>query len=129
MTFHTFLQIVLDRWSQLCPMMRSKKSSVTQSYWKKITKQGYNYLDGSIQEMSGFFETRVENLQTLAPSPAVRSLTWKKKNSMKRKAVFFVDSDEDSSDDKKPPNKKKFCQYHGKCSHSTDECTALKALI
>ena len=27
------------------------------------------------------------------------------------------------------PNKKKFCQYHGKCSHSTDECTTLEALI
>ena len=29
-TFHTFLQIVLDRWSQLYLMTRSKKSSTTQ---------------------------------------------------------------------------------------------------
>ena len=29
---------------------------------KKMTKQGYNYLDRSIQKMSGFFATRVENL-------------------------------------------------------------------
>ena len=33
------------------------------SLWRqKMTKQGYNYLDRSIQETSGFFETRVENL-------------------------------------------------------------------
>ena len=34
----------------------------------------------------------------------------------------------DSLDDKKLSNKKKFCQYHGKCSHSTDKCTTLKVL-
>ena len=65
--------------------------------------------------MSGLFETRVENLETPAPSPAVRSLSReKKKKSKKRKAVSFEDSDEDSSDDKKLPSKKKFYQYHGK---------------
>ena len=56
--------------------------------------------------MSGFFETRVENLETPAPPPAVRILTKKriKKNSKKRKAVSFEDSDEDCSDDEKPPS-------------------------
>ena len=81
---------------------------------KKMTEQDYNYLDKSIQEMSGFFETRVENLETQAPLPAVRSLPRKKKrkNSKKRKAVSYEDSDKDTSDDKKPTSKKKFCQYH-----------------
>ena len=41
---------------------------------------GYNYLDRSIQEMAGFFETRVENLETSAPPLAVRSLLGKKEN-------------------------------------------------
>ena len=41
----------------------------------------------------------------------------------------FEDSDEDSLDDKKLLSRKKLCQYHGKCSQSTDECTTLKALI
>ena len=41
----------------------------------------------------------------------------------------FQDSKEDSSDDKKPPSKKKFCQYYGKFSHSTDECTKFKTLV
>ena len=96
-----------------------------------MTEQGYNYLDRSIQEMSGFFKTRVEKLETPAPPLVIRSLTRKKKkkSSKKQKAASFEDSAEDSSDDKKPPSRKKFCQYHGKCSHSTDECTTLMALI
>ena len=94
---------------------------------KKMTEQGYNRLDMYIQWMSGFFETKVDHLETPAPPLAVRSLTRKKKkkNSKKRKAVSFEDSEEDSSDDKKHPSKKKFYQYRGKCSHSMDEYTTL----
>ena len=91
-----------------------------------MTKQGYNYLDRSIQEISGFFETRVENLVTPAPPAAVRSL---KKNNKKRKALSFEDFDEDSLDDEKPSSRKKFCQYHGNYSQSTYKCTTFKALI
>ena len=88
--------------------------------------------------MSGFFKTRVENLETPAPPPAVRSLTRKKKkkrkkkktkNPKKQKFITFEDSDKVSSDDKKASSRNKFCQYHGKYSHSTDKYTTLKALI
>ena len=98
---------------------------------KKMTEQGYNYLDWSIQEMSGFFETRVENLETPIPPLAVKSVPRKKKmkHSKKQKAVSFEDFDKDSSDDEKTPSKKKFYQYHGKCINSIDECTTLKSLI
>ena len=81
--------------------------------------------------MSTFFETRVENLETPAPPLAVRSLTRKntKKNYKKQKDVSFENSDEDSSNDEKSSSRNKFCQNHEKCSHSTDKCTTLKALI
>ena len=46
---------------------------------KKMTEQGHNYLHRSIQEMSGFFETRAGNLKTSAPPPVARSLTRKKR--------------------------------------------------
>ena len=39
------------------------------------------------------------------------------------------DSDEGSSKEETPTRKKKFCQYQGKCSQSTDKCTTIKALI
>ena len=73
----------------------------------------------------------VENLETPAPPPAVRSLSRKKKkkNSKKWIAVSCEDSDEVSSENEKPPSKKKFCQYNEKCSRCTDEYTTLKALI
>ena len=98
-------------------------NTMPNSWSKKTIKQGHNYLDRSIQEIPGFFETMVENLKIPALLPAIKSLTRKKKkkNSKKWKAVSFEDSDEDSSDDKKPPSKKKSCQYHRKCSHSMDK--------
>ena len=75
--------------------------AMSNSWRKKMTEQGYNYLDRYIQELSGFFETRVENLETPAPE---RSLTRKKKkkNSKRQKAVSFEEFDEDSSDDENP---------------------------
>ena len=100
--------------------------------WRKIlTVQGYNYQNRSFQEMSGFFITRVENLCTSAPPPAIRSLSRKKKKktSKKQKAVTFEDSDDDSSEHEKPSSWKKFCQYRGKFSHSTDKCFKVKAQI
>ena len=53
------------------------------SWRKKTTKQGYNYQDRSIHEILGFFETRVEILETPAPPASVRRLTRKMKNSKK----------------------------------------------
>ena len=48
--------------------------AMSNTWRKKMTKQGYNYLDMSIQEMSGFFETRVWSLKTPAAPSAIRSL-------------------------------------------------------
>ena len=48
-------------------------------WMKKMTKQGYIYLERSFEEMPGFSETRVENLETPAPPPAGRGLTRNKK--------------------------------------------------
>ena len=64
--------------------------------------------------MSGFFETRVENLETSAPAPTVRSLTKKKKNSKKRKAVSFEVSDKDSGSEYKFDLLKGVKSYHAK---------------
>ena len=62
---------------------------------KKLTKQGYNSLDSTIQEMSDFFETLVENLE--APAPAVKKPLRKRTT----RAISFNDAEEDSSDDEK----------------------------
>ena len=86
-----------------------------------MIKQRYNHLDRSIQKISGFFETRVKNLETPSPTPG--------KNSKKQKASSYDDFVEDSSEEEKPSSRKKFCQYYGKYSHSMDGFTTLKGRI
>ena len=41
--------------------------------------------------------------------------------------VIFDDSDDEDLDQGHAG--KKFCQHHGTCGHSTDQCTTLKALV
>ena len=98
---------------------------------KKRTKQGYNYLDRFIQQMPGFFETRLENQETPVALSTVKKPPKKRKKrySNKQNTSSYEDFDKDSLEDEKPSITKKFCQYRGKCSHCTDECTTFKDLI
>ena len=78
--------------------------------------------------MAEFFETRIKNLEkSISPSVPLRNRKKSNKGSKKRNGVTFDDSvDEDSEEEHK---RKKFCQYHGTCGHTTDECSTLKALV
>ena len=102
--------------------------AMSNTWKKKLVEQGYNFLDGPIHSMAELFKTRIENLEkSIPPSIPSRDKKKSKKCSKKRKAVFFGDfNDEDSEDEHKG---KKFCQHCGKCGHTTDECTTLKALV
>ena len=94
-------------------------------------EQGYNYLDGSIQAISEFFENRIQKLEPTAVSTVSRKSNKKprnKKSSKKRKATTFKDSEEESSEEEKT-DKKRFCKFHSMCTHTTDECAILKTLI
>ena len=95
---------------------------------KKMVEQGYNNLGGSIHSMEEFFETRIENLEkSIPPSVTSRNNKRSKKGSKKRKAVTFNNSDDE--DLNQGQKGKKFCQYHGTCRHTTDQCTMLKSLV
>ena len=78
--------------------------------------------------MAEFFETMIENLQkSIPPRFPSRNNKKSKTGSNKRKGVTFDNSEDvDSEEEHKG---KKFCQYHGTCGHTTDECTTLKALF
>ena len=94
------------------------------SYQRKMTEQGYNYLDPavSLHTMTDFFEARCENLESKKKSKKG------KKGSKKSKSVLFSEaSDEEFSEDEK--STKKYCAYHGLCSHTSDACDTLKELI
>ena len=95
---------------------------------KKLVEQGYNNLDGPIHSMVELFETRIENGEkSIPPSVPSRNRKKSKKGSKKRKSVTFDNSEDEDSKDKHTGNK--FCQYDGMCSHTTDKCTTLKALV
>ena len=49
---------------------------------KKMTKQRYKYIGRSIQQMPTFLKKKVENLETPAPPPAVRSLHGKRRKDL-----------------------------------------------
>lgn len=94
-----------------------------------MTEQGYNYLDVSVivQNMADFFESRSEYLEV--KTGIKKAKRNKHKSSKKHKAVQFEEeSDEESSGNEKP-NRNKYCMFHERCGHTTDQCTALKELV
>ena len=97
-----------------------------------MIEQGFNYADSTIKEMTDFFETRVENL--VSKKDKKKSLVASKKshkNIMKRDRedtnFSVVESSKESTEARRPI--KTYCILHGKCSHSTDNCKDLCALV
>ena len=95
---------------------------------KKNVEQGHNYFYNPIHSMAEFFETKIKKLKKSIP-PNIPSRSWKKnkKWSKKRKLVIFDDSEDEGLD--QGYKGKKFCQYHGTCRHTADQCTTLKTLV
>ena len=103
--------------------------AMPETWQNRMTEQGYNYLDVSVtvQNMADFFESRSENLEV--KTGIKKAKRNKNKSSKKRKAVQFEEeSDEESSEDEKA-KRNKYCMFHGRCGHTTDQCTALKELV
>ena len=93
-----------------------------------MVEQEYNYLTGSIRYIVEFFKTRIENLEkSIPPSVPSRNKGKSKKGSKKRKVVTFDNSENKDADE--GHKGKMFCQYHGTCGHTMDECTMLKTLV
>ena len=83
--------------------------------------------------MSDFFETRVENLEPKKVKKKATSASKKtlKKSTKTRKREdsdsSVIESSEQSTKARRPI--KKYCILHGKCSHSTDNCKDLRAMV
>ena len=63
--------------------------AIPNTWRKNMSNQEYNHLDRSIQEMPGFFETRVENFETSAPPPTVKK-ALKEKLEAPRNRKFHI---------------------------------------
>ena len=101
--------------------------------WKnKIIKQGFNYTDCTIKEMTDLFEIRVKNLKPKEDKK--KSSVAAKKSHKKAKKKKREDSDssivepsEESTEARCPS--KKYRVLHGKCSYFTDSCKDLRAMV
>ena len=102
--------------------------------WKnKMIEQGFNYAGSTIKDMTDFFETRAESLDPKEDMKKSSSAAKKshKHSSNKPKGEdsdsSVIESSEEYSVECKP--NRKYCVLHVKCSHSTDYCKDLCAMI
>ena len=97
-----------------------------------MIEQGLNYADSIVKEMINFFKTRVENLQPKEEkkkSSAAAKKTLKKiKNRKQEDSDSSVVESSEESTDARCPNKK-YCILHDECSHSTDNCKDMRAMV
>ena len=91
-----------------------------------MVEQGYNYLDGSIQSMAEFFETRIEILERFDCKNDSNKVLKIKSNKRRKHSNQNV-SDVKSS--QRTERGKKFCQYHSTCGNIVKKCTFTKTLV
>ena len=97
-----------------------------------MIEQGFNYADSTIKEMTDFFGTRVEKLEPkedkkTSSVAAKKSKKSNKKSKREDSNFSVVESSEECTEAHCPS--KKYCISHCKCSHTTDNCKDLCAMI
>ena len=91
-----------------------------------MTTLGFNFPEKTIEDMVEFCERFEQIEDDIIPKKKKSyrkesSSSSSKKTTRKRKTVSF-NSSSSSSDDSSEDEKFKWCKYHGKCAHATDEC-------
>ena len=97
-----------------------------------MIEQGFNYADSTTKDMTHFFETRVENLEPKEDRKKISVAAKKSKNAHKKRKredsdSIVVGSSKESTKAQRPT--RKYCILHGKCSHPTNNCKDLRAMI
>ena len=95
-----------------------------------MIEQGFNYTDSTIKKISHFFKIKVEKLKRRKEKSLVaskKSLKKIKKRPREDSNSSVVESSEKCTEARHPS--KKYCILHDKCSHSTDSCIDLRAMI
>ena len=102
------------------------------SWQDQMTTLGFNFPEKSIEDMVEFCERFEQIEDDVIPkkkksSRKESSSFSSKKTTRKRKTVSF-NSSSSSSDDSSEDEKFKWCKYHGKCAHTTDECEDIERM-
>ena len=106
--------------------------SMPTTWNNKMIEQGFNYADSTIKEITDFFGTRVDNLDPKEDNKNSSVATKKIKKSYKKRKredsdYSVVESREEWTEARRPI--RKYYILHGKCSHSTDNCKDLRAMV
>ena len=91
-----------------------------------MVEQWYNYINGSIQHMTDFFETRIENLERIDSKKDSKKNQHKKFNKKRKHSNNNVS---DGKTSQGTESGKKYCQYHGMCGHSINKYMLVKILV
>ena len=102
------------------------------SWQDQMTTLGFNFPEKTIEDMIEFCERFEQIEDDVIPkkkksSRKESSSSLSKKTTRKRKTVSF-NSSSSSSDDSSEDEKFKWCKYHGKCAHTTDECEDIERM-
>ena len=101
--------------------------------WKnKMIEQGLNYADSTIKEMTDFFEIKVWNLELkeekkIFSAAAKRTLKKIKERKREDSDSSVIESSKEFTLARRPS--KKYFILHDKCSHSSDSCKDLCAMV
>ena len=102
------------------------------SWQDQMTTLGFNFPEKTIEDMIEFCERFEQIEDDVIPkkkksSRKESSSSLSKKTTRKRKTVS-LSSSSSSSDDSSEDEKFKWCKYHGKCAHTTDECEDIERM-
>ena len=102
------------------------------SWQDQMTTLGFNFPEKTIEDMVEFCERFEQIEDDVIPkkkksSRKESSSSLSKKTTMKRKTVS-LSSSSSSSDDSSEDERFKWCKYHGKCAHTTDECEDIERM-
>ena len=102
------------------------------SWQDQMTTLGFNFPEKTIEDMIEFCERFEQIEEDVIPkkkksSRKESSSSLSKKNTRKRKTVS-LSSSSSSSDDSNEDGKFKWCKYHGKCAHTTNECEDIERM-
>ena len=102
------------------------------SWQDQMTTLGFNFPEKTIEDMIEFCERFEQIEDDVIPkkkksSRKESSSSLSKKTTRKRKTVSF-NSSSSSSDDSSEDERFKWCKYHGKCAHTTDECEDIERM-
>ena len=97
-----------------------------------MIKQGLNLADFTIKKITDFFETRVENLEPKEDRKKSSTASNLSEKKLKKRKGEDSDSSVVASSEESTKTRRltrKYCILHGKCSHSTDNCNDLRAMV